>query len=119
METRYSLLLFDYKLDNYDDNDANSNELIELLRTDTYRNKSIRISKSALLIRTFEDENHYYDAPKYHIDNAITELIQKKIFCYDDIKDLNYYCLPVKLEDIENELIDFQNEIKYLEDLKK
>jgi hypothetical protein len=118
MIKRYLILVFDYNLKQYD-NESYIQEIIELLRTDTYRNKSIQISKQTLLIRVFDENMNSYPYPKDLVDYAITDLIQEEVFSYADIANLNYYCLPTSLKDIEIQTRGFEREIEYLDALVK
>lgn len=115
--TNYTLAFFDNKLDCNDVDEDFIQAIIELLRTETFRNKSIQISKNTLLIRVFDVDFNSYPYPNDQIDDAISELIHKKIFSYDDVKNLNIYCLPVNLKDIDSALLNFEREIDYLNGL--
>lgn len=115
--TNYILAIFDTKLDCYNVDEVFIQAIIELLRTETFRNKSIQISKNTLLIRVFDVDFNSYPYPKNQIDDSISELIQKEIFSYDDVKNLNIYCLPVNLKDIDSEVLNFEREIDYLNEL--
>jgi len=110
----YILVIFDYKIGHYNSNN-DIETLIEFLRTHTYRNRCIKISENTLLLRVFEADMNSYPYPKEQIEDAISELFEKKIFSYENV--LNIYCLPVNLKDIDTEILNFEKEIEYINGL--
>lgn len=117
-QTKYILIVFDYKLDIYQDVDC-IQHIINILRTETYRNKSIQISQRTLLVRVFDNDLLNYPYPKDLVDYAISVLIKQELFLYQHIEFLYYYCLGVNLKDIELQTKGLDNEIKYLDALEK
>ena len=113
-EAQFILVTIDYKMESYEDPKFIP-LLLEKLRLDVYKNKSILISKHTLLVNMNHDDlNVYYLHPKYHIDNIFCEIQEKEGYLSVEQNDLNIYCFPIAVENFEDELSSFSKEIEYL-----
>ncbi len=117
-QTKYILIIFDFKIDTHKDADC-IQHIINILRTETYRNKSIQISERTLLVRVFDNDFLNYPQPKDLVDYAINDLIKQELFLHHNIEYLYYYCLGVNLKDIELQTRGFERKIEYFENLSR
>jgi len=111
---QFALVVIDYKVNTFE-NKSIIPLILEKLRLDIYRNQSLLISKQTLLVKLYKgDLDDYISNPKYHIEDIIIELEENEECFSIDFDDFNIYCLPINVDDFENELAPFQKEIKYL-----
>lgn len=116
---KYSLVFFDYEIDYFGANKQLIQATIQSLWNGIYKNRSIKLSPNTFLVRLFESDVSNFPYPKDCVEDTLNEEWQKTEGIDYDLDRIKIYVVPVKLEDIENQLRIFEKEISYIDGLEE
>jgi hypothetical protein len=118
MTTKYLLVYFDNAAYIHNEVDEYISECIQLLWSDIYRNKCLKLSSNTLLLRVFESDFDSYPYPKDRIDD-VRAMVHSNYQLNYYISALKTYVLPINLIDIKDQTDGLEKELEYLEQLVK
>jgi hypothetical protein len=108
----YFLIFFDHE--GYADDEEIVQKTIDELYSGHFRNRALKISHNVLLIKAQYSSD--IDQPASYVSIA---LFHQKHAAFNHFDRIKHFVLPVSLENIEDHLITFKNEIEYLESNQK
>lgn len=110
MENNFYVIFFDLKLDSYGYHyPANVYAIIEELRLNYFKNKSIKISDKTLLIVTEDEIIDTYPNINSWIEDIIIDLSDGKGFIVDEFKEVEWHIFTPdeeKIKEYEKEFAD-------------